>query len=58
MHLAAWQQTHTVDTVVHKVPTQSEFEAMSPNCQFQEFAHIGFSFDTPEELLLQLLPLG
>ena len=58
MHLAEWQQTHTVDTRVHKFPTQSEVEAMSPNSRFQDFAHIGFWFDTPEELLLQLLPLG
>ena len=58
MHLAEWKQTQTTTTVAHNIPTQTEFEAMSPNRQFQEFAHIGFSFDTPEELLLQLLPLG
>jgi hypothetical protein len=31
---------------------------MSPACQYQEFAYIGFTFDSPEDLLLQLLPLG
>ena len=31
---------------------------MSPSRQYQEFAYIGFSFDSPEDLLLQLLPVG
>ena len=58
MHLAEWKQSHTANTETRKIPTQAEFEAMSPSCQYQEFAHIGFSFDSPEELLIQLLPLG
>jgi hypothetical protein len=57
MHLAEWQ-SHATNTTEHKVPTQQEFEAMSPSRQYQEFAYIGFSFDSPEDLLLQLLPVG
>ena len=43
---------------IHRTYTQGAFEKLPVTEQYEVFASLGFHFDCPEELLLQLLPWG
>ena len=58
MHVHLKSTTPPTQGATYKVLNQSEFESLSRSRQFTEFAKLGFQFDCPEALLLQLLPLG
>jgi hypothetical protein len=59
LNLNKWCQDNDDKTGhTQKTPTRQEFEAKTTSQQYQEFAKIGLVFNTSEELLLQILPIG